>query len=182
MKKILLTHLLLLLCLAATGQTLTENQMRNARASGYAVVAARNPGVDFSILMIPWDGVNTLEYNANTQINSGWHAQAVVKGNFFYQGFDGNDFSKYSTVILSQEKFDQYKGAGTQWWIVCSTLPAFSDSRKNMDELKVSGNAIMNGKVGIGTATLGSHKLAVEGSIGARSVKVEATGWSDFVF
>ena len=29
---------------------------------------------------------------------------------------------------------------------------------------------------------MGSHKLAVEGSIGAREVKVTATGWSDFVF
>jgi len=29
---------------------------------------------------------------------------------------------------------------------------------------------------------MGSHKLAVEGSIGAREIKVEANGWSDFVF
>ena len=39
-----------------------------------------------------------------------------------------------------------------------------------------------NGNVGIGTEVTGSHKLAVEGSIGAREVKVEASGWSDFVF
>ena len=38
------------------------------------------------------------------------------------------------------------------------------------------------GKVGIGTTSFGSHSLAVEGSIGAREVKVEASGWSDFVF
>ncbi|WP_166920102.1 TMF family protein [Flavobacterium poyangense] len=38
------------------------------------------------------------------------------------------------------------------------------------------------GNVGIGTTTTGSHKLAVEGSIGAREIKVQATGWSDFVF
>lgn len=38
------------------------------------------------------------------------------------------------------------------------------------------------GNVGIGTTTTGSHKLAVEGSIGARSVTVEPSGWSDFVF
>ncbi len=36
--------------------------------------------------------------------------------------------------------------------------------------------------VGIGTDATGSHKLAVEGSIGAREIKVEASGWSDFVF
>ncbi|MEM0941527.1 MAG: hypothetical protein AAF600_15245 [Bacteroidota bacterium] len=39
-----------------------------------------------------------------------------------------------------------------------------------------------NGQVGIGTSSMGSHKLAVEGSIGAREVKVEPNGWSDFVF
>lgn len=38
------------------------------------------------------------------------------------------------------------------------------------------------GNLGIGTTSTGSHKLAVEGSIGAREIKVEANGWSDFVF
>lgn len=39
-----------------------------------------------------------------------------------------------------------------------------------------------NGNIGIGTETMGNHKLAVEGSIGAREIKVESSGWSDFVF
>ncbi len=39
-----------------------------------------------------------------------------------------------------------------------------------------------NGNVGIGTEVTGNHKLAVEGSIGAREIQVEADGWSDFVF
>ena len=38
------------------------------------------------------------------------------------------------------------------------------------------------GKVGIGSTALGSHTLAVEGSIGAREIKVEVGSWSDFVF
>ncbi|ACU59998.1 hypothetical protein [Chitinophaga pinensis] len=38
------------------------------------------------------------------------------------------------------------------------------------------------GTVGIGTTSTGVHKLAVEGSIGARKVKVTLTGWADFVF
>ena len=38
-------------------------------------------------------------------------------------------------------------------------------------------------KVAIGTTDFtGNHKLRVEGSIGAREIKVEASGWSDFVF
>jgi hypothetical protein len=43
-------------------------------------------------------------------------------------------------------------------------------------------NILDNGNIGIGTTTTGSHRLAVEGSIGAREIKVEANGWSDFVF
>lgn len=39
-----------------------------------------------------------------------------------------------------------------------------------------------NGQIGIGTFETGTHKLAVEGTIGAREIKVEASGWSDFVF
>jgi len=40
-----------------------------------------------------------------------------------------------------------------------------------------------DGKLGIGTSDFsGNHKLRVEGSIGAREIKVEASGWSDFVF
>ncbi len=38
------------------------------------------------------------------------------------------------------------------------------------------------GAVGIGTTTMGGHKLAVEGSIGAREIKVEASEWADYVF
>lgn len=49
-----------------------------------------------------------------------------------------------------------------------------------------SKNGVVNvygdGKVGIGTTKTGTHKLAVNGTIGAREIKVEATGWSDFVF
>ena len=50
----------------------------------------------------------------------------------------------------------------------------------------MNGNRVFlipdGGNVSIGSTDFGSHKLAVEGSIGAREIKVEASGWSDFVF
>jgi len=156
MKNKVLIVFLLLLHQESGAQTLSETQMRNARATGYAIVAARNPGVPFSIYMLEWDGVNTLEHNATTRINAGWHAQAVIKGNFFYQEFDGSDFSQYSSVILSQEQFDMYKHAGTQWWIVCSTLSPFSNSITSQD-----------GNVGIGINSP-IHKLDVNGTTNFR--------------
>lgn len=39
-----------------------------------------------------------------------------------------------------------------------------------------------DGRVGIGTIDTGTHRLAVEGTLGAREVFVEPDGWSDFVF
>ncbi len=58
------------------------------------------------------------------------------------------------------------------------TRPLFSwDSYGNRKMILTA-----NGSLGIGTLTTGTHKLAVEGSIGAREIKVQATGWSDFVF
>ena len=171
---------LLFISTFASGQTLSEKQMQNARATGFAVVAARNPGIKFSIYMIPWDGQNTLEHNAQTQINPSWHAQAAIKGNYFNQAFDGTDFNHYSSVVLSQEEFDKYKGHGTQWWIVCSTLPPFRDGRKDMPKLHVHGNSIVEGNMGIGTTTP-DYKLDVEGTIRARELKVDMQG-ADFVF
>jgi hypothetical protein len=44
------------------------------------------------------------------------------------------------------------------------------------------GDQFIDGKLGLGSTTFGSHKLVVEGSIGAREIKVQAAGWSDFVF
>lgn len=158
LKYIFLVFIVTLVIKEASAQTLTETQIRNARATGYAIVAARNPGKSFSIIIIPWDGVNTLEYNANTQINSGWHAQAVIKGNYFYQSFDNTDFSVYSSVLVSQSEFDQFKNTGTQWWIVCSTLPPFSNSGPIVSD---------NGNIGIGTSTP-RNNLELIGSTGIR--------------
>lgn len=39
-----------------------------------------------------------------------------------------------------------------------------------------------SGNVGIGTTNPGNYKLAVEGTIGAREVKVTTAAWADFVF
>lgn len=44
------------------------------------------------------------------------------------------------------------------------------------------GTNYMNGKLGIGTINTGDYKLAVEGTIGARKVKVTSAPWADFVF
>ncbi len=60
----------------------------------------------------------------------------------------------------------------------------FGNSSNNVGftHIKV-GNIFSTGKVGIGTSTnIGPHQLAVEGSIGAREIKVQLGQWADFVF
>ena len=153
-------------------QTLSQTQMRNARATGYAIVASRNPGVNFSIIMIQWDGVNTLEHNAQNQINPGWHAQAVIKGNYFTQNFDGTDFSNYSSVLLSQSSFDAYKHTGTQWWIVCSTLPSFSNQVYNNTQL--TGTTTFNGTVN-GSQ---SGAIRIESPSGWMDIGAQNSSWA----
>jgi len=50
-------------------------------------------------------------------------------------------------------------------------------------KLHVVGNSYFNGNVGIGTSNTFNYKLAVNGIIGAKEVKVEATSnWPDYVF
>ncbi|WP_228425502.1 hypothetical protein, partial [Chryseobacterium jejuense] len=70
-----------------------------------------------------------------------WHPQAVVKGNSFDQPFDGSEFTTYSSFLTSQAQFDQFKSTGTQWWIICSAMPAFNS--------RISGNQ-NNQNVGVG--------------------------------
>jgi hypothetical protein len=132
------------LSITVNSQTVTALQQQNARATGYAIVAAKNPGKSFSVFMVKWDGVHDLEYNANNQINPGWHPQAAIKGNYFDQAFVNNDFTLYSSVVVSQAEFDNYKDAGSDWWIVCSTLPSFSNTGLSISD---------NGNVGIGTTS-----------------------------
>ncbi|UYQ95515.1 hypothetical protein MKQ68_10425 [Chitinophaga horti] len=40
----------------------------------------------------------------------------------------------------------------------------------------------LGGNLGIGTISLNGHRLAVEGSIGARKIKVDQATWADYVF
>lgn len=70
------------------------------------------------------------------------------------------------------------------------TFKTAADSTVNITGLNYNHTAYFNGtgtnyyagNVGIGTTSTGPHKLAVNGTIGARKVKVQQATWSDFVF
>ena len=72
-------------------------------------------------------------------------------------------------------------GRGSSWdsYLKFYTNPASSAGVMNMTErMRITPD----GNVGIGTTNPGSYKLAVEGTIGARKVKVTQLAWADFVF
>lgn len=79
--------------------------------------------------------------------------------------------------------FWRYKGSGSG---NNNDMEFWSENQTSSDKLiyrvKQDGNISFEQKVAIGTDKTGSHLLAVDGSIGAREVVVEGSGWSDFVF
>ncbi len=67
--------------------------------------------------------------------------------------------------------------AGRQVIRTSATLNPLAFDLNGNEKMRINSN----GNVGIGTTNLGSWKLAVNGKIRAKEIKVE-TGWSDFVF
>ncbi|MEO9483632.1 MAG: hypothetical protein ABJG47_09315 [Ekhidna sp.] len=85
------------------------------------------------------------------------------------------------TITLSDVSANQLgliQSAGKSWQFRAGSSGSLIFKDDGVEKMRINSS----GSLGIGTTSTGSHKLAVEGSVGAREVKVEATGWSDFVF
>ena len=127
-------------------------------------------------------GIGTLTPSAKLDIEGGdLHIGNEVSANgqrrqIRVYGYDNN--SKFYGSIHSN--YDDAK----------RTLDISTNSSTQQIKIDASANTFgkisllpgLSGSVGIGTTTTGTHKLAVEGTIGAREIKVEAGAWSDFVF
>lgn len=76
-------------------------------------------------------------------------------------------------------KFNGRQGTGDdyQWYSSLGSALLY-DHNDAVNRIAVTSN----GNVGIGTDAPGTYKLAVEGTIGARKVKVTQGTWADFVF
>lgn len=113
--------------------------------------------------------ISRIEWRIYTDSN-GWH----------YLWFWQSNYSKYAT-------FNYDNTCGTEFWTfedppADHTLIWSSKGGDRQYSSLTYANLHIQNNVAIGTTTTGSHKLAVEGSIGAREVKVETSGWSDYVF
>ncbi|MGN6510991.1 MAG: hypothetical protein ACTHLD_16115, partial [Chitinophaga sp.] len=81
--------------------------------------------------------------------------------------------------ILGGFRFNERQGTGHDYQWYASNGNAFLyDHNDAANRMAITSN----GNVGIGTNYPGAYKLAVEGIIGARKVKVTQNAWADFVF
>lgn len=101
--------------------------------------------------------------------SQGWH----------YLWFWQSNYSLYAV-------FDYNQSCSTEYWTFENPPSGYTQiwSSSNGDRQGSSqtiGSLSVNQSIGIGTSNPGSYKLAVNGNIRAKEIKVE-TGWADYVF
>lgn len=118
-----------------------------------------NIGVGMSISTTPEE---KMDINGNVMLRN--NGNLILRsanndpGDLIFRGFDNTEFAR---VYSGNDKL--FFSAGT------SAFP-------RMTIIGSSGN------VGIGTDNPGTYRLAVEGTVGARKVKVTQSAWADYVF
>ncbi|WP_440068173.1 hypothetical protein [Tenacibaculum discolor] len=117
------------------------------------------------------------DYEKNVLINSG--------GNSYFNGGNvgiGTNSPLSSLHVEGTAPIITFKatnlGSGVRFNSIGQNGDLFRFQKDGYTKLTIKNS----GSVGIGTSTTGAHRLAVDGSIGAREIKVEANSWSDFVF
>lgn len=83
------------------------------------------------------------------------------------------DYRKKNVIESYSDLHISAANAGSNLYFETGRLTAAATIRMTINSM---------GNVGIGTAAPGSYKLAVEGTIGARRMKVTQGSWADFVF
>ncbi len=151
------------------------NSLSIVRSNGYIGIGTTTPA-------------EKLDVNGNTSINGDITVKSDKPIFWLHNKAINNE---RSGEIRLTETSGRFQGGGIKYNGITNQLKIFThntddlDLAKDFDALvfnRSNGNAMFGSKVGIGTTSTGNHRLAVEGSIGAREIKVEANGWSDFVF
>lgn len=124
-------------------------------------------------------------YRQGAQGSGAWQAWRKVLTSQGIQVIYGHLNLNYDDTPLSfttdkstSWQYIAYNSGGTRKaWVGMDTDNNFNITKENGGIIVLKGAG-----VGIGTASIGSCALAVEGTIGARKVKVTAGPWPDFVF
>ncbi|MAN29342.1 MULTISPECIES: hypothetical protein [Mesonia] len=152
------------------GAFINYDGTNNVLNIGVNNVISNDPSNDYNAISIVRSTGNVGIGNSNPSralvINGSAADNLVLKRN---GGTDANN-----TIKFENENVNMYAGASTSNDFAIGFHPNLNSNAKFI----ISSNT---GNVGIGTTNPGIWKLAVNGEIRAKEIKVE-TGWSDFVF
>lgn len=126
-----------------------------------------------------WIGTAPIGGATENTLNVGGKIKLLGAATSYTSGTDGTQPTIYRSGVNGLTyPFDSYDNLILQAGIVNKDLVVVTGNTPTA-RMVVKGN----GNVGIGTSSPGSYKLAVEGTIGARKVKVtQQATWADFVF
>lgn len=161
----------------ATGKLASFGVMGNSGALTYAYIGG-NTANDVATGS-PWMvfnnvgniGIGTTTPQTKLDVRGALTLEVWANPSIF-TGTGDTELNRYLLLLNSNLKASAsgLKAGG----ILVSDTYAYANPGKN--DLVVKGN------VAIGTTTTGTNKLAVEGTIGARRIKVQQSAWADYVF
>ncbi|MBA4198834.1 MAG: hypothetical protein C0459_14905 [Chitinophaga sp.] len=150
------------------GPIATQTEKLRIKANGHIGIGTTNPDATLSIATnSPVNsGTSLLGVYNSTGSSNQWFRYFPSLGNGYYNGIVNNG----DQGIVFSNDGDPNTNSGS--FVI---VPH--------NNIGLAGIKIFeNGNVAIGTNDPGSYKLAVEGTIGARKVKVTQSPWADYVF
>lgn len=125
-----------------------------------------------------WDGSTQLGIVNNASLYG--RAQMIITGRLD-GGNDGWSNNPRAGVVFNRNNGSSQGAVGTMGYAIQMELNSQSLGFVNSSGI-LNLEVKQNGNIGIGTANTLNYKLAVEGTIGARKIKVSQENWADYVF